>query len=77
MRPELDRVRVELVLDGTGTLLRVEKDWFFAWPIFGRGCSDRGEEKIVDFGRLMLDIGPGEGDAEFLMKGLFRHFGPF
>ena len=32
---------------------------------------------IVDFGRLMLDVGPGEGDAEFLIKGLFRHFGPF
>jgi hypothetical protein len=30
----------------------------------------------VDLGRLVLDGGPGDGEAEFLANGLLRHRGP-
>ena len=43
-------------------------------------CSARGDDgNRADLGRdvLGVGVGPGEGDAEFLVKGLLRQRGPF
>lgn len=41
------------------------------------GCaSGDGDEIKVDFGRIERGAGAGDGDCEFLAKGLFRHRGP-
>lgn len=42
------------------------------------GClSASGEGMRADFGRGESGAGAGDGKAEFLAKGLFRHRGPF
>lgn len=41
-------------------------------------CSVMGDASSADFGRGANGAGEvGDGDAEFLAKGLFRHRGPF
>ena len=38
--------------------------------------STSGGDMSADFGRIALDGGPGDGEAEFLANGLLRHRGP-
>jgi hypothetical protein len=76
MRFELERKRVES-LRHRGVLSCVN-DWWRAWPILllSLSDSDSGDEMRPDLGRGRLGVGPGNGVAEFLAKGLFRHRGP-
>jgi hypothetical protein len=75
-RCEFERVRVELLREGSGPEARGEKDWCRWWPTPDDG--DNGEVINVDLGRPLrvLGVATGEGEAEALLKGLLRHLGP-
>jgi hypothetical protein len=65
---------VESFLEGScWAAVKGEKDWCRACPRAEEG-DDRPFER--GFGRLEEEEGPGEAEVP-LMKGLFRHLGPF
>lgn len=74
LRCEFDLRRVTSPFPFREKLPNCDEDWLREWLI----CCEPGNGEVikVDFGRGFTGTGPGEGDGELLVKGLFRHFGP-
>jgi hypothetical protein len=70
LRVEFDRNRVVPLRPGSG-LLSCVSDWFRRCAAILGSVSASGDETRPDFGRV-AGVGPGDGDAVFLAKGLCR-----